>query len=143
MPAKPSLGVPDRNFPSNGSRFMRKLMWAMLATAHEKVQSIHLHPPVEAQPRLFPARGIPEGLGYFVCHRPLASEADLAYYERNTVNLVYKVMTALGTNQAANEMFPLDDEFDFYNNLSAFDSDSLEPAVDDYLKLRRSVADKF
>ncbi|KAK9243167.1 hypothetical protein V1506DRAFT_545264 [Lipomyces tetrasporus] len=82
-----------------------------------------LHPPGEAPSRLFPSRATQEELGYPVCHRPLASEADLAYYYRNTVeDQVYKAIIALGSVQAANEVFPLNDEIDFYNNLSAFDT---------------------
>ncbi|KAK9322668.1 hypothetical protein V1517DRAFT_338647 [Lipomyces orientalis] len=104
-----------------------------------------LHPPGEAPSRLLPSSDTQEELGRRICHRPLASEADLAYYERNTVeDQVYKAITALGSVQAAKELFFLNDEIDFYTNLSAFDSDPLKPAgVDDFLKLKRSVADQF
>ncbi|KAK9359723.1 hypothetical protein V1504DRAFT_191859 [Lipomyces starkeyi] len=100
----------------------------------ESVYSV-LHPPDRAPLRLFPSRPILKEIGDRVCSRPLSSEVDLVYYERNTVeDQVYKAITSLRCLTAALDVLGLEDEITFYNNSSAFDSDPCESAVDDSLQ---------
>ncbi|KAK9371496.1 uncharacterized protein V1513DRAFT_455583 [Lipomyces chichibuensis] len=144
---------PDRNRTTKGSltnaagrlcpTYLRP--WTDFHSLQKGVfDSVHrfLQPPGEIPSRLLPSHGFLKDLGDTVC-RLLASEADLGFYERSAVeDQVYKAIIALRSIPAAHEKFSLPDEIIFYNNLSAFESDSRDSAVD-ALKQKRSVGDQF
>ncbi|KAK9482075.1 reticulocyte-binding protein 2 like a [Lipomyces starkeyi] len=121
--------------------------WSDFHTLQQRVfESVYtvLHPPDKAPLRLFPSRPILKEIGDRVCSRPLSSEVDLVYYERNTVeDQVYKAITSLRGLTAALDVLGLEDEITFYNNSSAFDSDPCESAVVDSLQQKQSVGDNF
>ncbi|KAK9242829.1 hypothetical protein V1506DRAFT_44626 [Lipomyces tetrasporus] len=79
-----------------------------------------LQPPGEAPSRLLPSRGCLQYLGESVCRQQLASEADLATYERSAVqNQVYDAITTLRSIPAAQEAFHLGAEIRFDKSSNA------------------------